>query len=60
MIEHKSWSEMQFKGPYRISKVLAMKSNELKVIFVVDRVTWSNWMRTLKCDKVVCCEVFSL
>ena len=60
MIEHKSWSEMLFKGPYRMGKVLAIKSNELKVIFVVDRVTWSNWMRTLKCDKEVCCEIFSL
>ena len=60
MIEHKSWSEMLFKGPHRIRKVLAIKSNELKVIFVVDRVTRSNWMRTLKCDKEVCCEIFSL
>ena len=38
--EHKSWSEMLFKGPYRIRKVPAIKSNELNVIFVVDMVTW--------------------
>ena len=42
---------MLFKGPYRIRKVLAIKSNKLNVIFVVDRVTWSNWMRTLKYEK---------
>ena len=49
---------MLFKGPYRVRKVLAIKSNELNVIFVVDRVTWSNWMRALKYDKEVCCELY--
>ena len=58
-IEHKSWSEMLFKGPYRIRKVLAIKSIELNVIFVDDRMTWSDWMRTLKYDKEVCCEIIS-
>ena len=56
--EHKSWSEMLFKGPYRTRKVLAIKSSELKVIFVVDRVTWLDWMRSLECDKEVCGEIF--
>ena len=45
---------MLFKGSYRIKKVLAIKSNELNVIFVVDIMTWSDWMRTLKDDKEVC------
>ena len=59
-IEHKSWSEMLFKGLYRIRKILAIKSNELNVIFVDDRMTWSGWMRTLKYDKQeVCCEIIS-
>ena len=49
---------MVFKGPYRIRKVLAIKSNELNVIFVVDRVTWLDWMRSLKCDKEVRGEIF--
>ena len=52
--EDKSCSEMLFTGPYRIRKVLAIKSNELNVIFVVDILTWSGWMRTLKYDKEVC------
>ena len=58
--EHKSWSEMLFKGPYRTRKVLAIKSNEMNVIFLVDRMAWLDWMRLLKCDKDVCCEIFSL
>ena len=58
--EHKSSSEMLFRGPYRIRKVLAIKSNELNVTFVVDRMTWLEWMRSLECDKEVCCEIFSL
>ena len=37
--EHTSWSEMLFKGPYRIGKVLAIKSIELNVTFVVHRMT---------------------
>ena len=49
--EHKSWSEILFTGPYRIRKVLAITSNELNVIFLVDIMTWSDWMRTLKYDK---------
>ena len=53
-IGHKSQSEMLFKGPYRIRKVLAIKCNELNVIFVVDIMTWSDWMRALKDDKEVC------
>ena len=51
---------MLFRGPYRIRKVLAITSSELNVIFVVDRMTWSDWMRTLKYDKEVCCEILSL
>ena len=35
-------------------KVLPIKSNELNIIFVVDIMTWSDWMRTLKDDKEVC------
>ena len=49
--KHKSWSEILPKGPYRIRKIAAIKFNELNVIFVVDRMTWSDWMRTLKYDK---------
>ena len=45
---------MLFKGPYRIRKVLPIKSNELNIIFVIDIMTWSDWMRTLKYDKEVC------
>ena len=52
--EHKSWSEILFTGPYRIRKVLAITSNELNVIFLVDIMTWSDWMTTLKYDKYVC------
>ena len=52
--EHKSWSEMLFTGPYRIRKALVITSNELNVIFLVDIITWSDWMRTLKYDKEVC------
>ena len=52
--EHKSWSEMLFTGTYRIRKVLPITSYELNVIFVVDIITWSDWMRTLKYDKEVC------
>ena len=50
-IAHKSWSKMLFKGPYRIRKAVAIKSNELNLIFAVDIMTWSDWMRTLKYDK---------
>ena len=52
--EHKSWSEMLFKGLYRIRKVLAITSSELNLIFVIDIMTWSDWMRTLKYDKEDC------
>ena len=52
--ETKPWSQMLFTGPYRITKVLAVTSNELNLIFVVDIITWSDWMRTLKYDKEVC------
>ena len=45
---------MLLKGPYRMRKVLPIKSNELNIIFVVDIMTWSDWMRTLKDDKEVC------
>ena len=45
---------MLLKGPYHIRKVFAIKSNELNVIFVVDTMKWSDWMRTLKYDKGVC------
>ena len=46
---------MHFKGPYCLKKVLEIKSNELNhAIFVVDIMTWSDWMRTLKDDKEVC------
>ena len=46
--EHKSWSEMLLTGPYRKRKVLAITSNELNVIFVVDIMTWWDWMSMTK------------
>ena len=56
--EHKAWWEMLSKGRYCIRKVLAIKSNEPNVIFVVDRMTWLDWMRSRRCDKKVCGEIF--